>query len=189
MIQPQERFGAFDGGGYFGPFENPKTEAHCNVWDWDQLRMVKIIGTAKLLPVYQEKEVSILAQFADCLSPEVHTVTVDDDGLLRGLSTDPEKDGALFVGYLPFSTVESLADCRTIRYFKLQELDRLGPGVDLLSYEDESGNLQKVAFKFNPFEKPRSRKMAWNELHILKKSTTASQSTTIRSSCSRRRGV
>jgi serine/threonine protein kinase len=75
----------------------------------------------------------------------------------------------MFVPYLPFSAVESLAGCSTIQYSKLQELDRLGPGVDLSSYEDESGKPQKVAFKFNPWGKPRKLKMAWDELNLLKR--------------------
>jgi hypothetical protein len=64
MIKPQERF-LSEGQGYFGLRENPKTEAHCNVWDWDQLRIVKIKGTAKLFLPDEDKEVLIFAQFAD----------------------------------------------------------------------------------------------------------------------------
>ncbi|KAJ5617361.1 hypothetical protein N7537_002475 [Penicillium hordei] len=163
----QDRFYS-EGQGYFGPRENPLTEAHCNVWDWDRLCMVKVKGTAKLFPPDEDVEVPILAQFADYLSPEVRAVTVDDDGLLAGVSTDPEEDDTPFVAYIPFSVAESLADCRTIQYSKLHELDRLGPGVDLSSYEDESGIPQKVAFKFNPLDKPQRLKMAWDELNLLK---------------------
>jgi hypothetical protein len=47
MIKPQDRFFS-EGQGYFGPSDNPITETHCNVWDWDQLRMIKVKGTAKL---------------------------------------------------------------------------------------------------------------------------------------------
>lgn len=102
----------------------------------------------------------MLAQFADYLSPEVHAVSVDDDGLLSGVSSDPEEDDTPFVAYLPISIVESLADCRTIRYSKLQEHDRLGPGVDLSLYEDEFRIPHKVAFKFNPSNKPLRIQMA-----------------------------
>jgi hypothetical protein len=35
-------------------------------------------------------QTSVLAQFADYLSPGVRAITVDDDGLLIGVSTDPE---------------------------------------------------------------------------------------------------
>ncbi|KAJ4286285.1 hypothetical protein N0V90_013319 [Kalmusia sp. IMI 367209] len=166
MIKPEERFMS-QGQGYFGLSENPKTETHCNVWDWDQLRMIKVKGTAKLFPPEEDVEVSTLARFADHLSPEVRAVTVDDEGLISEVSTDPSEDDTTFVGYLPLSTTKSLHGCRTIQYSKLQELDRLGPGVDLSSYYDESGIPHRVVFKFNPFEKPRMLQMAWNELHLL----------------------
>jgi hypothetical protein len=153
MIKPEERFMS-EGQGYFGSSENPKTVTHCN-WDWDQLRMIKVKGTAKLFPPDEDVEVTILARFADYLSPEVRAVTVDDEGLISKVSTDLEEDDTVFIGYLPFSTIESLHGCRLIQYSKLQELDRLGPGVSLSSYYDESGIPQKVAFKFNPIGKPR----------------------------------
>ncbi|KAH7396168.1 hypothetical protein BKA66DRAFT_438126 [Pyrenochaeta sp. MPI-SDFR-AT-0127] len=167
MIKPQERF-LSEGQCYFGPREDPRTEAHCSVWDWDQLRMVKVKGSAKLFPAYEDVEVPVLAKFADSLLPEVRAVTVDKDGLLSDISTDPEEDDTEFVPYLPLSEVESLADARTVKYSKLQELDRLGPGVDLSSYEDEFGSPRRVAFKFNTLGKPRMLQMAWDELHVLK---------------------
>ncbi|KAJ6019703.1 hypothetical protein N7522_001770 [Penicillium canescens] len=167
MINPQDRFWT-DGQNYCGPSENPTTKTYCNVWDWDQLRMVKVKGTAKLFPPEEDRELTILAQFADYLSPEVRAVTVDDDGLLTGVSTDLQEDDTLFLAYIPFTLCESLADCRTIKYSKLQELDRLGPFVDLVSYEDESGIQQKVAFKFNVLNKPLRLQMAWDELNLLK---------------------
>lgn len=95
-----------------------------------------------------------MAQFADFLSPEVRAVTVDENGLLAGVSTDPEEDDTPFVAYPPISVVGSLADCRRVQYSKLRELDRLGPGVDLVSYEDEFGIPHKVAFRFNLLENP-----------------------------------
>jgi serine/threonine protein kinase len=116
----------------------------------------------------EDAEIPILSQFADYLSLEVRAVTVNDDGLLTGISTDPNEDDTIFLAYLPFSITQSLSNCRVIRYSKLQELDRLGPGVDLSLYEDESGNPQKVAFKFNPIPKDRRLQMAWDELNLLK---------------------
>lgn len=167
MIDPQDRFWS-EGQCYFGLRENPITETHCNVWDWDQLRYVKVKGTAGLFPPDEDVENSILAQFADYLSPEVRAVTVDDDGLLTGISTDPMEDDTMFLAYLPFSMAPFLSDCHVIQHSKLQELDRLGPGVDLCLYEDESGDHRKVAFKFNPMAKPLRLQMAWDELNLLK---------------------
>ncbi|KAJ8125736.1 hypothetical protein O1611_g7902 [Lasiodiplodia mahajangana] len=157
-----------DGQGYYGPRENPKTEAECNVWDWDRLRMIKIKGTAKLFLPDEDIEVPILARFADYLSPEVRAVTVNDEGLITNISTDLEDDETPFIGYHPFSAVESLHGCRTIQYSKLQELDRLGPGVDLSLYYDEYQIAREVAFKFNTIGKPLRLQMAWDELHLCK---------------------
>ncbi|KAH7159243.1 hypothetical protein DER46DRAFT_663217 [Fusarium sp. MPI-SDFR-AT-0072] len=119
MIKPEERFWS-EGQAYFGSSDNPKTLTHCNVWDWDQLRMIKVIGTAKLFPPEEDVEVPILAQFADYLSPKVRAVTVDDEGLIVEVSADPEQDDTGFIGYLPFTTTKSLHDCRTVHYSKLQ---------------------------------------------------------------------
>lgn len=163
MIDPQDRFFS-EGQGYFGPRENPATETHCNVWDWDQLRLTKVKGTAKLFPPGEDVETSVLEQFADYLSPEVRAITVNDDGLLTGVSTNPEEDDTFFIGYIPFSLCPSLADCPTVFFSQLRELDRLGPGVDLISYND-----RRLAFKFNPLGMPRRLQMSWKEMNLLSK--------------------
>ncbi|KAJ5505537.1 hypothetical protein N7453_004494 [Penicillium expansum] len=53
-------------------------------------------------------------------------------------------------------------------YSKFEELDPLGPGVDLLSYKGESGTPQKVTFKYNVIQRPICLQMAWDEVNILK---------------------
>ncbi|KAL4914959.1 hypothetical protein BDW62DRAFT_189404 [Aspergillus aurantiobrunneus] len=68
--------------------------------------------------------------------------------------------------------VDFLSDCRTIQHPKLQELDRLGPCVDLSLYKDDSGVYQQVLFNFNLLYKPLRPQMAWDELHILKSLST-----------------
>jgi hypothetical protein len=166
MISPEERFFA-DGGGYLGSTENPQTRCFVNVWDWDQLRMFKLNGTAKVFPLEEDRQCRILAQFVDYLSPEVCAIDIDDDGLITGVSADPEEDETMFVPHFTFSSIPSLADCGTVYHSKLQELDRMGPNVDLSSYQDEAGIIQKVAFKFNSWWKPRRMQMAWDELHLL----------------------
>jgi hypothetical protein len=104
---------------YCGPRENPTTKAYCNVWDWDQLRMVKVKGTARLFPSEEDRELLILAQFADYLSLEVRAITVNDNELLIGVLTDSEEDGALFLVHVPFSLCKALTDCRTIQHSRL----------------------------------------------------------------------
>ncbi|KAJ5693261.1 hypothetical protein N7462_002684 [Penicillium macrosclerotiorum] len=171
MINPAYRFFS-SSQVYFGLSEIPGVETHWDVWDWNQLRLIKIKGTNNILPPDADVELRVSSQFADYLSPTVCAITVDDDGLLTGISTDIEDDDTNFIAYLPFSVLTSLencriADCRTIKYSELQEVDRLGPGVDLSFYVDEFGSSRKVAFKFEPAGKPLRLQMAWNELNLL----------------------
>lgn len=49
----------------------------------------------------------------------------------------------------------------------MQELDRLGPGVDLSAYHDETGASHEVAFKFNPWGRDRRLQNEWNEINLL----------------------
>jgi hypothetical protein len=81
--------------------------------------MVKVKGTARLFPPEEDRELLILGQFADYLSPEVRAITVDDNELLIGGLTDPEEDDALFLVHVPFSLFQTLTDCRTIQHSRL----------------------------------------------------------------------
>jgi hypothetical protein len=163
MIDPQDRFFS-EGQGYFGARENTCNKTHCNVWDWDQLRLIKVKGTTKIFPPQEDVETSILAQFADYLSTEVRAITVNDDGLLTGASTDPEEEDTFLVGYFHLSLCQSIANCHTTHFSQLRELDQLGPGVDFVSYND-----QRVTFKFNPLGMPRRLQMSWKEMNLLSK--------------------
>lgn len=168
MLEPEERFFS-PSGAYFGDTDrHPRVEAYFEVWDFDRLRSIRLKGTSKLFQIEQNVELEVMARFADHLSSEIRAVTVDDDGMITEVSTDPKEDGTHFVAYLPFSIVESLADCRTIQKSKLQELDRFGPCVDLSSYEDELGISHKVAFKYLVMHLSRRVQMLWYEVHILK---------------------
>ncbi|APA08479.1 hypothetical protein SS1G_02174 [Sclerotinia sclerotiorum 1980 UF-70] len=167
MIPLEERF-AIHSKSCAGADDDPRSISVTNIWDWDQLRMIKIKGFLTNLPAEEEVERSILAQFADYLSPEVRAVQLDPDGLIYGVSLDPEENETSFVPYPPFSIVKSLAGCRTIKHSQLQELDRLAPGVDFSSYEDENQNTRKVAFKYQMSPILFNLQRAWGEIHLLK---------------------
>ncbi|KAJ5355612.1 hypothetical protein N7517_010221 [Penicillium concentricum] len=104
MIKPEDRFYS-EGQGYFSPRERPITETHYNVWDWDQLRLIKVKGTAKFFPPDEDVENSILAQFADNLSPEVVDFLNLELGIIhqditpRNLLVDPETDNILLFDF------------------------------------------------------------------------------------------
>ncbi|KAJ5726606.1 uncharacterized protein N7483_007963 [Penicillium malachiteum] len=165
MIDPEDRFVSLMES-YFGDPKIPTTQCFCNVWDWDQLRMIKIKGTARIFPPEEDKQLDIVAQFADYLSLDVCAISVDDNGLLTGPSTDPEEDDTRHVGHIPFSLCDSIANCPKMKLSEIQSLDRLGAGVDLVLIPSEG---KKVAFKFNPLKLPPRLEMAWKEVNILSK--------------------
>ncbi|KAF2254154.1 hypothetical protein BU26DRAFT_417711, partial [Trematosphaeria pertusa] len=80
----------------------------------DQLRIIKVKGTAKLFSPKENVEVTILGRFVNYLLPEVRAVTVNNEELISKVSTDLEEDNTFFIRYLPFSTTKLLYDCRTI---------------------------------------------------------------------------
>ncbi|KAJ5638726.1 hypothetical protein N7528_001116 [Penicillium herquei] len=163
MLSPEERLLPLSQA-YFGDLDDPATECHCNIWDWDQLRLIKVKGTSKFFPPEDDAETSIFAPYLDYLSPEVREINIDKDGLLTGISTDPDIDETEFTAYMPFSLCEHLANCHNIYFSQLREIDRLGPGVDLLSYNDH-----RVAFKFNPLRLPHKLRSSWREMNIISK--------------------
>ena len=115
--------------------------------------MVKVKGTAKLFQPDEDVEITILAQFADYLSPEVRAITIDNDGLLR-VSTDPVEDDTLFIAYLLFSIAESLADCCTIQFSKLRS--SIGLDLVLISHHTKtnSGFLKRLPLNLTPYKSP-----------------------------------
>ncbi|KAJ5718594.1 hypothetical protein N7488_004240 [Penicillium malachiteum] len=100
---------------YFGDVDDPATECHCNLWDWDQLRLIKV----KFFSPEDDAETSIFARYWHYLSPEVRQITIDKDGLLTGISTDPDIDETEFTAYMPFSFCEHLANCPKIYFSQL----------------------------------------------------------------------
>ena len=152
MIDPEFRF--FISG---SAFLDGKPEIATNSFDWDQRRMLTIKGKVEQFPPFEDKEPLIIARHIDNLSPSVHAFTVDDEGLLVGVSTDEKDDRTFFISYPRFSDVESLADCRTVTCSQLKEVDRLGPGVDHCRYMDETGAQRNVVFKYSCIVQPMRR--------------------------------
>jgi len=137
-----------------------------NVVDWDERRIVNISGPTKLFPDDEEVEIQVLDRYIDLLSPCAHSLEVDDQGLLISVSSDPKDDTTCVVNYPHYSDVPSLSDCHTVELSRLVEVDRLGPGVDLVQYSDETGHKKKVVFKYSIiFQRLR---FTWSELHMLK---------------------
>ncbi|KAL9072452.1 MAG: hypothetical protein Q9157_005098 [Trypethelium eluteriae] len=134
--------------------------------DWDQRRWYAVKGSPKLLPDDDTKEIDVLKRHIDQLARNVYSITVDDEGLLVSVSTNPEEDPTLITHFPRYATAPSLQDCSTVKLSSLTEVDRLGPGVDLMSYAESPTVEKKVVFKYSMiFER---RRQIWAEMHLLK---------------------
>lgn len=159
MIRPEDRF--------WVSVERVSGDFHStDIIDWDQRRWYTVDGSTQSYPPDEELEIDVLKRHIDQLAPNVYSISVDKDGLLVSVSSIPDDDGTLVPHYLRYSELPSLQNCSTIELTKLSELDRLGPQVDLVSYEDELGNQRKAVFKYSIIYK--RMEAIWNELHLLK---------------------
>ncbi|KAI1967587.1 hypothetical protein LOZ56_005478 [Ophidiomyces ophidiicola] len=102
------------------------------------------------MPPVEGIEIDILTKYIDKLSLDVCSITVDNQGKLVSVSSDPEDDDTMAIYYPPYSQPTSLHDSLVINRSKLIELDRLGPEVDLVSYIDESGISKEVNLPKHP---------------------------------------
>ncbi|KAI9698583.1 MAG: hypothetical protein M1820_007382 [Bogoriella megaspora] len=156
MISPEDRFWIVA--------EAVRGNAHRGyVIDWDQRRWYMVCGPKSLMPPEEEKEIGILQHYIDRLPENVHTINVDNDGAL--LSTNTEDDPTLIPYYPRYSDTPSLHECPTIRISQLTELDRLGPGVDLMSYVEDAAS-RKVVFKYSIIV--QWMQQIWKEMHLVK---------------------
>lgn len=164
MIDPEYRFFADSGGG----------TNHINdeviVMDFDQGRHYSIRGPSSFLRLADEERegsdaIEVLKRYMNELDPAVHTLNVDATGTLVSTSSDPEQDCQQAIFYPSLLDAPSLQDCRMVTTAELTELDRLMPGVDLVSYEDDDGTTKRVVFKNTPIMQLRERR--WREIVML----------------------
>ncbi|KAH0343058.1 hypothetical protein KCU83_g9017, partial [Aureobasidium melanogenum] len=163
MINPKYRFWA-DGG------STNHVDDEVIVMDFDQRRQYSIRGPSSFLRLADEGRegidaIEVLKRYMDAIDPAVHTINVDATGALVSTSSDPEQDCQQAIFYPSLLDAPSLQDCRMIEMAELTELDRITPGVDLVSYEDDDGTTKKVVFKYSPIMQYRERR--WREIVML----------------------
>ena len=79
--------------------------------DWDQRRWFMVKGSTELLPPEGKIEIDIIERYIDHLAPSVHSLTVDNEGLLVSVSSDPNDDATLVTYYPRVCNCPSLRDC------------------------------------------------------------------------------
>jgi hypothetical protein len=108
-----------------------------HVTDWDQRRVVAVTLDGE----QEDDNVAIehYSRLSNQLARNVHRVDVSDTGEIISTYTDLKNNHNLCVQYPPFSNISVPPGILTARRNELEELDRPGPLVDLVSYLPCSG--------------------------------------------------
>ena len=136
-----------------------------HIIDWDQRHWISVTGSEKALPE-DDAAIEILGRHIDLLGPDVHKITVSDQGDIISVSTKPKHEASLFIHYPRYDPYDMPNTNYThLRRLQMEEVDRLGPSVDLVRYEDSPGKFQLAIFKYAIIFQQLSR--MWNELHVM----------------------
>lgn len=87
----------------------------------------------------------------DCLDADIFAFNVSEDGELKSVSKDPEDDETECPHCPDLDEVKCPKDMQTVSRGQLREIDRLGPNVDLVSYDLQGSGpseSHKVVFKY-----------------------------------------
>ncbi|KAI1864980.1 uncharacterized protein JN550_008526 [Neoarthrinium moseri] len=118
-----------------------------HVTDWDQRRVVSVTMDGE----QDDDSIAIkhYSRYSSQLSRDIYRIHVSHTGEIISTYTDPENDPTCCVHY-PFRHEVFLPEgIQTVRRDELEELDRLGPDVDLVAYPPcLGGSAKKVVFKY-----------------------------------------
>ena len=103
-----------------------------HITDWDQRRTISVTMDGE----QEEEDVAIehLSRHISRIPANVYRIYVSDNGEIISSYTDPKDDQAYNVHYPSLQDAQLPEGIKTIRRDELEELDRLGPDVDLVAY-------------------------------------------------------
>lgn len=101
MLDPRERFFPLVQA-YFGPVDDLAAECYCSLWDWDQLRLIKVQGTAKFFPLEDDADTSIFAHYLDYHDVPIEVGLLMDDGTYAQKTGERSRRKALAKGQYCF---------------------------------------------------------------------------------------
>lgn len=137
MLNPDDRFFALSGSIYPG---GPST---WHIMDWDQRRLVSVTLDEELESA--DPAIDHLGKHMDELAPDVFEIRVSPQGDLISVSTDREDDNMFCPFYPPLEAAERPDGIQVISRPELEELDRLGPLVDLVRCVKSAESSKKVS--------------------------------------------
>lgn len=119
----------------------PGGDSTWHITDWDRRRTVSVTMDGE-----QEDDnlfIEHFTRYGSDLSSNIYRIYVSDTGEIISTHSDPEDD-MTYCMYYPFPHEISLPEgVQTVRRDELEELDRLGPDVDLVTYPPCSGESSK----------------------------------------------
>ncbi|KAI9163444.1 CBL-interacting serine/threonine-protein kinase 20 [Paramyrothecium foliicola] len=140
MLKEGERFFATSGNIYPG---GPST---WHIMDWDQRRIVSVTMDEEL--EVADPAIEHLQKHVDSIAPDIFEIHVSPQGDLASMSRDPKDDATFCPFYPPLSATKHPEEIKTISRSELEELDRLGPMVDLVTPFTSSEPQKKLVFKY-----------------------------------------
>lgn len=120
-----------------------------HVTDWDQRRVVSVTMDGE-----QDDDNLAIEHFSrhsDQLPPEVYRIYVSHTGEIISTYTDAIDDPTHCVHYPSLQDALLPDGIQTVRRDELEELDRLGPDVDLVAYPPCAGESAKKVKARRPF--------------------------------------
>ncbi|KAI1142884.1 hypothetical protein F5Y05DRAFT_408333 [Hypoxylon sp. FL0543] len=103
-----------------------------HVTDWDQRRTISVTMDGE----QDDESIAIehLSRYSDQLSPDIHRIYISQNGEIISTYTDAKNDQTQCAHYPFLREIVLPEGVETIRRDELEELDRLGPDVDLVTY-------------------------------------------------------
>lgn len=112
-----------------------------------------------------------LKEHIDRLGPKVHKIEVSDIGELNSVSSNADDDETICVHYPPLHELEKPARVGVVARSELEEIQRLVPNVDLVSYDADASlhnkgkrEIREVVFKY--YFHTEYLHQRWDELNI-----------------------
>jgi len=115
-----------------GDSQQPGGPTTWHITDWDRRRVVSVTMDGE-----HDDESLFLEHFprhSDQLSPGTYRIYLSPTGDLISTHSDPDDDPTYFVHYPLLSEISLPEGVQTVRRSELEELDRFGPDVDLVTY-------------------------------------------------------
>ncbi|KAI1746240.1 kinase-like domain-containing protein [Xylaria scruposa] len=134
-----------------------------HITDWDQRRVVSVTMDGE-----QDDESIAIEHFSrhsSQLSPHVYRIHISDTGEVISTYTGPENDQTCCVYYPLLSEILVPPGISVVKRDELEEIERLGPDVDLVSYPPCAGaSATKAVFKYH--WQWQYTHMAWKEMNL-----------------------